>query len=252
MLRTRARPFLRRCMYTNTVQHHWQVNLHSILQTKDLTVKLASSSSIILYHHLCEHSKMLFPTLVLFTLLVTPCTAQFWSVFTKLKPGAKPIPERPNIDLPAPNNNKPKIDTQPVKPPQEQAQANNLAGLKQKVDHIQDIIEYFDAGKDIVDAILGTQSTTIKGESEQLLHNQQVDNAQSLIPQNSSIDHNHQPDCHRPMPKLRFLALFLRIRHSLLLLAPIQCASLLCVLPAEHQHSSVSGHANFQCKLQHL
>jgi hypothetical protein len=58
--------------------------------------------------------------------------------------------------------------------------SEQLNRVEAKSDQIRKIGDYIDAGIDIVDALVDTQSTTIKSESKLLLHDQQSSNVQLL------------------------------------------------------------------------
>jgi hypothetical protein len=58
--------------------------------------------------------------------------------------------------------------------------SEQLNRVEAKSDQIKKIGDYIDAGIDIVDALVDTQSTTIKSESKLLLHDQQSGNVQLL------------------------------------------------------------------------
>ena len=141
----------------------------------------------------------------LLALLASTCSAGVSSLF-KPKP-IENLPTRPDIDVLAPKPN-PKIDTEPVKPSKEQepAEVNNLAGLKRRVDALDELIDYLDVGKYIVEAILGTQLKTANSESGPPPCIILV-----LTTDTSGFNNPHPLDGYRPMSKLRLTSLFLYI-----------------------------------------
>ena len=181
---------------------------------------------------------MHFHLIVLFALLASTCSAGIFSLF-KPKP-IENLPTRPDINVPAPKP-KPKIDTEPVKPSkeQEQAEVNNLAGLKRKVDALDELVDYLDVGKDIVEAILGTQSTTAKGEPG---HPPSI--ILVLTTNTSGFNNPYPLDGYCVMSKLRLTSLLLCISNPFLLHCGLQRASRMCVLSTEHQYHRVPGHTH--------
>ena len=130
---------------------------------------------------------------------------------------------------------------------QEPAEVNNLEGLKRRVDALDELINYLEVGENIVEAILGTQSTMAKCESRCPPSNILV-----LTTNTSGLNNPHPLDGYCPLSKSRLTSLLLCISDPFLLHCGIQRASLMCVLPTEHQYCRVPCHTHVRCELQQL